>query len=225
MAVQRGRTHPDSIKNSVLRATQRPRELRRATQRSPLFRKKRLLRATRGNAPAGFFHATPRGVFSAQGPRAERFRTQRLPRGDCFHATKSNTRGASGCNARPPAFFDVQREAYGRTTRKNAPGFHKKQRVARNAKAPGLRRATQRGPFFRKKRRVARKAGQRSRGLLSRNAPRSILERKAPPREYRPQGPPGPRPGISGPLKVSRPGSRAKKNASRNSPKGKLRKA
>ena len=164
-----------------------------------------------------------RGLLSCNAPRS--FLEHNAFRGDCFHATKSNTRGASGCNARPPAFFDVQREAYGRTTRKNAPGFHKKQRVARNAKAPGLRRATQRGPFFRKKRRVARKAGQRSRGLLSRNAPRSILERKAPPREYRPQGPPGPRPGISGPLKVSRPGSREKKNASRNSPKGKLRKA
>ena len=139
-----------------------------------------------------------RGLLSCNAPRS--FLEHNAFRGDCFHATKSNTRGASGCNASPPAFFDVQREAYGRTTRKNAPGFHKKQRVAR-------------------------KAGQRSRGLLSRNAPRSILERKAPPREYRPQGPPGPRPGISGPLQVSRPGSRAKKNASRNSPKGKLRKA
>ena len=214
MAVQRGRTHPDSIKNSVLRATQRPRELRRATQRSPLFRKKRLLHATRGNAPAGFFHATPRGVFWNTTPSAETAFTQQK-------ATRAGLRGATQV---PPLFLTCN-VGHGRTTRKNAPGFHKKQRVARNAKAPGLRRATQRGPFFRKKRRVARKAGQRSRGLLSRNAPRSILERKAPPREYRPQGPPGPRPGISGPLKVSRPGSRAKKNASRNSPKGKLRKA
>ena len=57
---------------------------------------------------------------------------------------------------------------------------------------------------------------QRPAEFLAHKPPRGSIARRA----LR-----GPVRGISGPLKVSRPGSRAKKNASRNSPKGKLRKA
>ena len=70
MAVQRGRTHQDSIKNSVLRATQRPRGFDAQRSAAPSSAKNDVLRGRRGNAPAGFFHATPRGAFwSARHPR------------------------------------------------------------------------------------------------------------------------------------------------------------